>query len=108
MYPLPESLMLPRNGNEVIHTRIDSAERGIAVAAEYLRAGELVAFPTETVYGLGGDARRAAAVRKIYEAKGRPGGNPVIVHVADAGRARECVAHWPAVAEKLARRFWPG
>src|SRR5947209_3816507 len=92
----------------MIHTQIAPAETSLLTAVEYLRAGELVAFPTETVYGLGADARRAEAVAKIYEAKGRPSGNPIIVHVADAGEARQCAAVWPLVAERLAERFWPG
>ncbi len=78
------------------------------LAVEYLRAGELVAFPTETVYGLGGDARRDDVVRKIYAAKGRPGNNPVIVHVAEADDAKEYAEHWNGVAERLAKHFWPG
>src|SRR3954447_26922591 len=77
-------------------------------AAGVLRAGGLVAFPTETVYGLGANALDDAAVRRIFEAKGRPASNPVIVHVADAGQARTVAADWPAVAEKLAAAFWPG
>ena len=89
-------------------TGVAPAEEGIADAVGLLRAGELVAFPTETVYGLGADARSAEAVAKIYEAKGRPSGNPVIVHVADVGAARACVREWPAVAGELAGRFWPG
>ncbi len=94
-----------------MHTRVERAETGVLLAAEYLRAGELVAFPTETVYGLGADARRDDAVRKIFAAKGRPSGNPLIVHVADPADARPAAgltAHWPLVAEKLAKRFWPG
>jgi L-threonylcarbamoyladenylate synthase len=94
-----------------MESRIESAEpggAGIADAVAYLRAGELVAFPTETVYGLGADARRDEAVRKIYEAKGRPSGNPVIVHVGDPGDARKWTRGWPGVAEKLSARFWPG
>lgn len=79
----------------------------IAAAARLLRAGELVAFPTETVYGLGADARRAEAVAKIYARKGRPSWNPLIVHVADIEGARE-VAHWDERAQILAQRFWPG
>lgn len=79
----------------------------IAEAAEMIRHGELVAFPTETVYGLGADATSAAAVGCIFAAKGRPGYNPLIVHVPDAGRARE-LAHWPALAERAAAAFWPG
>ncbi|MDB6122610.1 MAG: Threonylcarbamoyl-AMP synthase [Pedosphaera sp.] len=77
-------------------------------AAELLRAGELVALPTETVYGLAANALDAGAVARIFEAKGRPAHNPIIVHVASVEMARECVADWPEVAEKLARAFWPG
>jgi L-threonylcarbamoyladenylate synthase len=81
---------------------------GIGRAAEVLRRGELVAFPTETVYGIGGDARSDEAVKKIYEAKGRPSGNPLIVHVKNVEAAREYVREWPEAAEKLAAKFWPG
>ena len=70
--------------------------------------GGLVAFPTETVYGLGARADRAEAVRRIFEAKGRPSGNPLIVHVADRAAARRLAAAWPEVAEQLAEAFWPG
>ena len=91
-----------------METRVAPAEEGIADAVGLLRAGELVAFPTETVYGLGADARSGSAIAKIYAAKGRPSGNPVIVHVADVGAARACVGAWPGVAEALAARFWPG
>jgi L-threonylcarbamoyladenylate synthase len=80
----------------------------IAQAVSILRAGGLVAFPTETVYGLGADATSADAVRRIFAAKGRPATNPVIVHVADVETARRYAATWPDVAEKLARGFWPG
>jgi L-threonylcarbamoyladenylate synthase len=83
------------------------AER-IAEAARVLRGGGLVAFPTETVYGLGANALDAAAVARIFDAKGRPANNPLIVHVADSGAARQVTADWPASAELLARRFWPG
>ena len=80
----------------------------IDAAAGLLRAGRLVAFPTETVYGLGADADNPAAVRLIYAAKGRPAGHPVIVHLADAAD----IDHWardvPAGARQLARAFWPG
>ncbi|MSU58870.1 MAG: threonylcarbamoyl-AMP synthase [Pedosphaera sp.] len=76
--------------------------------AELLRAGEVVALPTETVYGLAANALDAAAVAKIYEAKGRPAHNPIIVHVASIELARRCVTHWPVVADKLAQSFWPG
>ncbi|MFN9213834.1 MAG: L-threonylcarbamoyladenylate synthase [Gemmatimonadota bacterium] len=77
-------------------------------AAALLRAGQLVAFPTETVYGLGAHALDADAVRRIYDAKGRPPHNPVIVHVADADAARALVTRWPESAARLARAFWPG
>ena len=73
-----------------------------------LRRGGLVAFPTETVYGLGANALDAEAVRHIFAAKGRPATNPVIVHVAEIARVREVVADWPPLAERLAGRFWPG
>jgi L-threonylcarbamoyladenylate synthase len=77
-------------------------------AAELLRAGGLVAFPTETVYGLGARADDASAVRRIYEAKGRPANNPSIVHVVDADAAFALAAHVPDVARALAARHWPG
>src|ERR1043165_9383573 len=75
--------------------------------AALLRAGEVVAFPTETVYGLGADATNSDAVLKIYETKGRPRFNPLIVHVADLAMARRFVTFSP-LAEKLAEKFWPG
>lgn len=77
-------------------------------AAALLRAGRLVAFPTETVYGLGANALDAAAVRRIYEAKGRPATSPLIVHVSGVPMAKRVAAEWPDAAEKLAARFWPG
>ena len=80
---------------------------GLAEAARLLAAGRLVAFPTETVYGLGGDATSAAAVAAIYAAKGRPARNPLIVHVADLSAARR-LARFDARAERLADAFWPG
>jgi L-threonylcarbamoyladenylate synthase len=79
----------------------------IAEAASILRAGGLVAFATETVYGLGADATSDAAVAKIYAAKGRPSFNPLIAHVADLAAARR-QAHFNADAERLAEAFWPG
>src|SRR5918997_1868888 len=82
-------------------------EAGIARAAELLRAGELVAVPTETVYGLAARADSEAAVAGIYRAKGRPDFNPLIVHVASPAMARE-LARFDAAAERLAERFWPG
>ncbi len=77
-------------------------------AAEILRAGGLVAFATETVYGLGADAGHPTAVARIFEAKGRPRFDPLIVHVADVDQARSLVTEFPEAAEKLARTFWPG
>ena len=80
----------------------------IARAAELLRAGGLVAFPTETVYGLGANALDEAAVRRIFEAKGRPSTSPLIVHVDSIEMARSLASEWPDAAENLARAFWPG
>jgi L-threonylcarbamoyladenylate synthase len=77
-------------------------------AAARIRAGELVAFPTETVYGLGANALDAAAVEKIYAAKGRPSTSPLIVHVASVSMASALVTEWPPEAEALAQSFWPG
>jgi len=77
-------------------------------AAELLRRGELVALPTETVYGLAANALDEKAVSRIFQIKGRPEHNPVIVHVASLELAKACVANWPPLAEKLARAFWPG
>lgn len=83
-------------------------ESQVQQAAHLLRQGRLVAFPTETVYGLGADATQPDAVAKIFAAKGRPAGNPLIVHVADIAIARRYVADWPDRAQKLAEAFWPG
>ena len=83
-------------------------QNDIPRAVELLRQGRLVAFPTETVYGLGADATNPAAIDLIYKTKGRPSTNPLIVHVADVDTARRFVAHWPPEAQKLSQRFWPG
>jgi L-threonylcarbamoyladenylate synthase len=80
----------------------------IARAARVLQEGGLVAFPTETVYGLGADALSVAAVARIFAAKGRPADNPLIVHVADVAAARELVREFPALAERAAAALWPG
>lgn len=80
---------------------------GIAAAARILRDGGLVAFPTETVYGLGADARNSHAVARIFAAKGRPQFNPLIVHVPSVDAARR-LAHFDARADALAAAFWPG
>jgi len=77
-------------------------------AAELLRAGEVVALPTETVYGLAANALDESAVAKIYEIKGRPAHNPIIVHVASVEMAQRCVTAWPVLADQLAAAFWPG
>src|ERR1700693_5259206 len=84
------------------------SKSAIAEAARLIRAGKLVAFPTETVYGLGANALDAAAVARIFAAKGRPAGNPLIVHPADVVSARALVADWPPEAQQLAEQFWPG
>ncbi|MFV0297461.1 MAG: L-threonylcarbamoyladenylate synthase, partial [Hyphomicrobiaceae bacterium] len=81
--------------------------QNIEAAGALIRAGELVAFPTETVYGLGADASNGAAVARIFAAKGRPRFNPLIVHIASLAEA-EKLAHFPPLALALAERFWPG
>src|ERR1022692_1468044 len=94
---------------EVLHADAQSpAPEAIAQAAQVLQAGGLVAFPTETVYGLGANALDPAAAARIFAAKGRPAGNPIIVHVADLEDAKKLVLGWPTVADTLAERFWPG
>jgi L-threonylcarbamoyladenylate synthase len=85
-----------------------ASEAAIDEAARLLHAGELVAFPTETVYGLGADASNPAALRRLFEAKGRPADHPVIVHVADLAAAQRWAATMPAGALALAEAFWPG
>jgi len=91
-----------------MHTqRLGSSQHDIEKAAEILAKGGLVAFPTETVFGLGADASDDFAVAKIYEAKGRPSFNPLIVHVSDVGMAKRLV-EWNDQADHLARAFWPG
>ncbi len=80
----------------------------VRLAADVLLGGGLVAFPTETVYGLGAVARDQAAVAKVFAAKGRPGNNPLIVHVTGVGEAKTLTAAWPDAAERLAAAFWPG
>jgi L-threonylcarbamoyladenylate synthase len=86
---------------------LSDSPRGLRAAAALLAAGELVAFPTETVYGLGADARRDRAAAAIFAAKGRPAFNPLIVHVPDRAAA-ERLAAFDAAARDLAERFWPG
>ena len=83
-------------------------QKAVHRAAELLRAGEVVALPTETVYGLAANALDEAAVAKIFQIKGRPAHNPIIVHVAGNEMARDCVKDFPALAEKFSKSFWPG
>lgn len=80
---------------------------GFAAAAQIWQAGGLIAFPTETVYGLGADARNDTAVAKIYDAKGRPSFNPLIVHV-DSVETAKLYVEWSDLADQLAKAFWPG
>src|SRR5687768_6054101 len=82
--------------------------KAIIRAASVLRAGGLVAFPTETVYGLGADATNAGAVEQIFKVKGRPATNPLICHVADEQMARRYAASWPLAASRIVNHFWPG
>jgi L-threonylcarbamoyladenylate synthase len=92
-----------------MRTKILKANRqAVAKAAQILKNNGIVAFPTETVYGLGADAFNSAAVRKVFAAKGRPADDPLIVHVASIADAGKAVSKIPAVARKLMKRFWPG
>ncbi len=103
------TLMKSSSAPEILptHTKV-MFEAAVNRAAELLRAGELVALPTETVYGLAANAFDENAVAKIFQAKGRPAQNPIIVHVTSLEMAKRCVADWPELAEKLANAFWPG
>jgi len=83
-------------------------DAAVARAAEALRRGDVVALPTETVYGLAANAFDSAAVEKIFQIKGRPANNPIIVHVSDLAMAKRCAAIWPDMANRLAAAFWPG
>ena len=80
----------------------------IARAAGIIRAGGLVAFPTETVYGLGANALNSAAIDRVYAVKGRPPASPLIVHIGSIELARQLSTGWSRLAERLAQRFWPG
>ncbi|MGP0068958.1 MAG: L-threonylcarbamoyladenylate synthase, partial [Isosphaeraceae bacterium] len=101
--------MSPRLSTTVLVVDPDEPDPfALEEAARVLRRGGLVAFATETVYGLGAVATDERAVARIYEAKGRPAINPVIVHVVDLDQARRCTTTWPDAAEHLAARFWPG
>ena len=83
-------------------------QKAVRRAAELLRAGEVVALPTETVYGLAANALDETAVVKIFQIKGRPAHNPIIVHVASNEMAQACVTKWTELAEKFSKAFWPG
>lgn len=97
-------------GNNPIDTKIAQADDSGALdqAVELLGQGQLVAIPTETVYGLASNALSPEAVARVFKAKGRPANNPLIVHVESAEMARSCVAAWPSAADRLAEVFWPG
>ena len=86
---------------------LPAGEAAVAAAARVLADGGLVAFPTETVYGLGADATNATAIAHLYQAKGRPAFNPLIAHVGDLGAARK-IGRFDAAALQLAEAFWPG
>ena len=92
----------------VINMRDGLDERKIRIAARFILEGKLVAFPTETVYGLGADALNASAVKGIFEAKGRPADNPLIIHIADFNDLKRLAREIPEEARLLARKFWPG
>src|SRR2546428_692317 len=97
-----------KSGAEVLPTHTPALlKAAVARAAELLRAGEPVALPTETVYGLAANALDAQAVAKIFNVKGRPARNPIIVHVAGVAMARRCVTEWPALADRLAKALRP-
>ena len=104
--PLPDILRIDWPSTAVEPPR--AAEDAVARAVEVLRQGGLVAIPTETVYGLAANALDEEAVAGIFRAKGRPASNPLIVHVADIAMARSLAAAWPATADAVATRFWPG
>jgi len=91
-----------------MHRVVQATSEQILHAAGRINAGELVAFATETVYGLGADALNAVAVAAIFQAKERPLYDPLIVHVADVAQARQLCTRWPATAALLAEAFWPG
>jgi L-threonylcarbamoyladenylate synthase len=98
---------MPQNTASKATELLSPSPAGISRAAQLLQSGELVSFPTETVYGLGADARQGAAVAAIYAAKGRPSFNPLIAHVASTAAAKRYVV-WNEWAEILAQAFWPG
>ena len=92
-----------------METKIFKADtEGLKAAAELIKSGETVVFPTETVYGLGADATNNRAIEKIFEAKGRPSDNPLIVHIADKNLVYKIAREVPEKAEVLMDKFWPG
>lgn len=102
--PTPGAESEPADIDPACGLRADKIDR----AALTLRRGGLVAFPTETVYGVGAAVRNEQAVARIFELKGRPRSRPLLVHVASVQMARACVSRWPARADELTERFWPG
>jgi L-threonylcarbamoyladenylate synthase len=99
----------PHSPAEILQTDTPRLfESAVRRAAELLQSGEVVALPTETVYGLAANALNAQAVAKIFEIKGRPAHNPIIAHVASVEMARRCASRWPVLADRLAKAFWPG
>ena len=106
---IPAVEQQPHKVAEVLSTHTPALfAAAVRRAAGLLRVGEVVALPTETVYGLAANALDTRAVGRIFEIKGRPAHNPIIVHVASLDLAKHCVADWPALAGKLAKSFWPG
>jgi L-threonylcarbamoyladenylate synthase len=97
-----------RNAEILTTEKTELFQAAVARAVELLKAGELAALPTETVYGLAANALNPTAVARIFNVKGRPAHNPIIVHVSSIAMARRCVSDWPELAQKLAEAFWPG
>ncbi|HZR19452.1 MAG TPA: L-threonylcarbamoyladenylate synthase [Verrucomicrobiae bacterium] len=98
-----------QSGAEILPTDTSELfEAAVRRATDLLRAGQVVALPTETVYGLAANALDPQAVARVFEVKGRPANNPIIAHVATLEMARRCASHWPGLADKLAQAFWPG
>ena len=104
--PLP--ILARINWPEDVQTPDPATAAALAAAAERLANGQLVAIPTETVYGLAADAMDPDAVAQIFHVKGRPATNPLIVHVSDESMARTLASGWPDIAQKAAAAFWPG
>ena len=100
--------MTDRLGDSIMPRLVEPTSDAIAEASRLLERGQLVVFPTETVYGLGADTRNAEAVQKIYALKGRPADNPLIAHVLDDVQARRIVTKWDDRCALLSERFWPG